>query len=109
MVQCSAQALIALLALTASLAAAQAPGVIPTPADASLIPDPVAAAAGAAVVTPQVAASRSRACNSCPSGVSPVCAEAAGISITVASRCLAECQQLANIRAGSCEDLAASK
>lgn len=82
--------------------------VTPISTDASAVA--AAAAPGgdpAVAITAQQAASRSRQCSSCTgSPIAPVCAEVGGISVTVASRCIAECQQLSNIRQGTCEDLA---
>lgn len=69
----------------------------------------VAAAIAQAAAAEARATALSRSCIRCPKAQAPsVCAEdAAGISMTVASRCLAECQQLTNIREGTCEELAA--
>lgn len=86
-----------------SVGAADAAASLATAQDAT-----ATAATAGEIITPQQASARSRQCSSCSSSpVAPVCAEVNGISITVASRCIAECQELTNIREGACEDLAA--
>lgn len=105
---------IAVIALAAAVVSAQVPLEPETSFVNILEPNDASADAASAVtpdlplkITPQQAASRSRQCSSCTgTPIAPVCADIAGISVTVASRCIAECQELSNIRTGTCEDLA---